>query len=55
MANISSDKHDGTGYMVLGTPKNIIASHANNSIIQLTSFEFSYVFTFLRRFLMSLQ
>ena len=40
--------------MVLGTPKNIITSDADNSIIQLTTFEFSFVFTFSRRSPMSL-
>ena len=38
---------------MLGTPKNIITSDADNSMIQLTTFEFSFVFTFSRS-LMSL-
>ena len=41
------------GYMVLGTPKNIITLDADNSVIQLTTFEFSYVFTFSRKSPMS--
>ena len=51
MANISRDidKHDGTGLYGAGTPKKIIASDADNSITQLTKFEFSFVFTFSRR------
>ena len=57
MANISSDidKHDGTGVYGAGHPKNIITTDADNSIIQLTTFEFSFVFTFSRRSPMSLQ
>ena len=41
------------GYMVLGTPKNIITLDADNSIIQLTTFELSYMITFSRKSLMS--
>ena len=58
MANIRSDidKHAmmEQRYMVLGTPKNIITSDADNSMIQLITFEFYFVFTFSRS-LMSLQ
>ena len=57
MANISSNinKHDGTGVYGAGHPKNMITSDADNSIIQLTTFKFSFALTFSRRSPMSLQ
>ena len=42
MSDISSDKHDGTGVYGAWHPKNKITLDADNSIIQLTTFEFSH-------------